>query len=183
MTHISSISSVGNLELVAAARMYQRNITVYNSTLSVFTIECDCEETSGPDMLLSFHSGDHYNSVRANAGIKKSSRGGKSSRKLTRTASGGSSRRSLAGTATTSASTVSVSPVVNDTGLQDTNIVVATVVGIDDEPIRKNAQCPCGSGKRYKKCCGAKLKEEKKEERRKKDRRSPSRPRNGGVWI
>jgi len=159
----------GNLELVAAARLYRRNITVYSATLSVFTIECDCEDTSGPDMLLSFHSGDHYNSVRANAGNKKYSRNG---RKLTRNGSGGSSRRSLTDTVTTAASTVSTPPATAEFGLQDTNIVLATVVGIDDVPVNKNAQCPCGSGKRYKRCCWANVKEEKKEARKRKDKRN-----------
>lgn len=166
----------GNLELVAAARMYGRNITVYSATLAVFTIDCDCEEPCGPNMLLSFHSGDHYNSVRQNAGNGGNSKNKKgkisrgSSRKLSSYASGGSSRRSLSDTATTS-STISNSPPTD--GLQDTNIVVATVVGIDDVPtVKKNDPCPCGSGRRYKRCCWANVKEEKKEERRRRDRKN-----------
>jgi len=177
----------GNLELVAAARMYRRNITVYSATLAVFTIECECEpeETSGPDMLLSFQSGDHYNSVRRNAGNngngnkkKASSRSSRSGRKLSRNGSGGSSRRSLSDTVTTSATSnstisTSVSPPTGEyEGLQDANIVVATVLGVDEAPpVKKNAPCPCGSGKRYKRCCWANVKEEKKEERRRRDTR------------
>lgn len=176
----------GNLELVAAAKLYQRNITVYSATLSVFTIECDAE-ASGPDLLLSFHSGDHYNSVRPNAGNSKYSRMSSSSRsrKLTKHSSGSSSRRSLSDTVTTSTSTLSVAtPTAQECGSesysavqpQDSNIVVATVVGIDSAPVvKKNAQCPCGSGKRYKRCCWAKLKEEKKEERRRQNRRERDR--------
>ena len=147
----------GNLELVAAARLYQRNITVYSATLAVFTIECDLEETRGPDLLLSFHSGDHYNSVRVNAGNKKSSSKSKSSRSLMRDSSGGSSRRSLADTVTTASSTISVSPPSDVPS--SSNIVVATVVGIDDAPVKKGDKCPCGSGKKFKRCCWVNVKE------------------------
>lgn len=152
--------------------MYRRNITVYSATLAVFTIECDFEETNGPDMLLSFHSGDHYNSVRVNAGNSKklSKSSSKSSRKLSRHSSGGSSRRSLGDTVTT-ASTISASP---PESFQDNNIVVATVVGVDDVPtnVKKREPCPCGSGKKYKKCCMANVKEETKDDRRRKGRGS-----------
>ncbi|CAJ1966676.1 unnamed protein product [Cylindrotheca closterium] len=163
----------GNLELVAAARMYGRNITVYSATLAIFTIECDLEETSGPNILLSFHSGDHYNSVRQNAGNKKKVKSSRSIRKLSRHASGSSSRRSLTDTVTTSTSSNSTSPPMAQEyqGLDNSNIVVATVVGVDEiPPVKNSSPCPCGSGKRYKKCCRVNVKEEKKDDRRRRDR-------------
>lgn len=57
----------GNLELVAASKVYRRNITVYSSSLAAFTIHYDGDSySSGPDLLLSYHDNDHYNSIRMN---------------------------------------------------------------------------------------------------------------------
>ena len=52
----------GNVELVAAARLYQRNIIVYSAELDAYRIDCD--KPKGPDMMVSYHDNDHYNSVR-----------------------------------------------------------------------------------------------------------------------
>ncbi|GAX12057.1 OTU domain-containing protein 3 [Fistulifera solaris] len=58
----------GNLELVAAARHYRRNIVVFSAEQAVFTIHhANKGSPSGPDLLLSYHDNDHYNSVRSNA--------------------------------------------------------------------------------------------------------------------
>jgi hypothetical protein len=46
-------------------------------------------------------------------------------------------------------------------------IPLATVVGVNDKPIKEKAPCPCGSGRRYKKCCLAKLKIEAKLQKQK----------------
>jgi len=54
----------GNVELVAAARLYQRDITVY-SPGGAFSIECGSMNTAQDQTLsVSYHEGDHYNSVR-----------------------------------------------------------------------------------------------------------------------
>jgi hypothetical protein len=57
----------GNLELVGGARLYRRNITVFSSVGAAFTIEHGPEKSSGPDLIVSYHDNDHYNSVRNSA--------------------------------------------------------------------------------------------------------------------
>ena len=42
---------------------YRRKITVYSS-MAAYTIDHGEKESDGPDMLVSFHDSDHYNSVR-----------------------------------------------------------------------------------------------------------------------
>jgi len=52
----------GNPELVCAARLYRHNITVFTAQ-QAFSIDCGSEKTKGPDLMLSYHDNDHYNSV------------------------------------------------------------------------------------------------------------------------
>ena len=62
----------GNLELVAAARLYRRRIRVFSSNLAAMNIDYDSDKPPGGlELLVSYHDNDHYNSVRDN------SRGGK----------------------------------------------------------------------------------------------------------
>lgn len=43
---------------------HRRKITVFSATLAALTIDHDGKESSGPEIHLSFHDNDHYNSVR-----------------------------------------------------------------------------------------------------------------------
>ncbi|KAG7346102.1 OTU-like cysteine protease [Nitzschia inconspicua] len=54
----------GHLELTAAARLFRRNIRVYQANKTFYTIPYDGPKTRGTDMLVSFHDENHYNSVR-----------------------------------------------------------------------------------------------------------------------
>jgi len=58
----------GNLELVAAARLYRRKVKVFSIT-AAYTIDHD-KNSSGPDLMVSYHDNDHYNSVRGKNGNK-----------------------------------------------------------------------------------------------------------------
>jgi OTU domain-containing protein 3 len=136
----------GNLELVAAARLYERKVTVFSAALSAYTIEPDVKP-SGPDILLSFHDNDHYNSVRDEKApprpilkrIKEKSKTTEprvlAKQVLERTA-----------TSSTTASTISEA------------LSVSESKGTAKAPVDRKAVCPCGSGQRYKKCCLAKEK-------------------------
>jgi OTU-like cysteine protease/SEC-C motif len=132
----------GNLELVAAARLYERNVTVFSAALSAYTIEPDKEPT-GPDLLLSFHDNDHYNSVRDVASPHPPVKYCKpKSTRLDRS----QPEASLPERTTTAASSVSEA--------------CSTTKGnsIAKIPANKKGVCPCGSGQRYRKCCLAKEK-------------------------
>jgi SEC-C motif len=43
---------------------YRRNVIVFSESLSALTIEHGGKTSSGPDILVSYHDNDHYNSVR-----------------------------------------------------------------------------------------------------------------------
>jgi hypothetical protein len=157
----------------------RRNITVYSAILSAYTIDHDKDKSTGPSLLVSFHGGNHYNSVHRNSArapikpmsrslterrpTRRSSRRSPSSRRSSATCRRSSS---MSDTVTTSASTISTmeeyqsqsEPSIND----GKEIPLATVVAVDDKPIERSAPCPCGSGRKYKKCCLVKLKNEAK---------------------
>eukprot|EP00980_Cylindrotheca_fusiformis_P003757 scaffold834_cov123-Cylindrotheca_fusiformis.AAC.4 len=185
----------GNLELVAAARLYRRNIIVYSATLSAITISHNRETSTGPDLLVSFHSGDHYNSVRSKhspppkksvshssserrASRHQSSRRSsqRSSRSCTSETSSTSAtaptRLSLGDTLASSASTLSTADETSSaiSKHESQEIPLARVVGIDDKPVKPSAPCPCGSRRRYKRCCAPKVKDESKRQRDKERR-------------
>lgn len=143
----------GNLELVAAARLYQRRVTVFSASLSAYSIEPGDEKPNGPDILVSFHDNDHYNSVRDEKCPPKpppkhnSHKGVLSRRRQT---------RDQASDTTTATSTTTVCTE------SDMSVEVKLSTEVENlsltKPIKKSAPCPCGSGQRYKKCCHAKEK-------------------------
>jgi uncharacterized protein YchJ len=131
-------NTLGNLELVAAARLYHRRISVYSASLSAFTIDHNCPTTSGKDLLLSFHDGDHYNSVRTKD-VGKPHRI-KEQQKIT----------------INPKATKALSP--NIKGMKELSMNDGKGGGevASTKSIKRNAPCLCGSGLRYKKCCFAK---------------------------
>lgn len=150
----------GNLELVAAARLYRRKITVYSSTLAAFSIEHDESDLSGPQLRVSYHDNDHYNSVRdENTKMTKTKTPKEiSSQKATSTTS--KTNTSKKGNSSTTSTKVSETPdlSINDGG-KGGGKKTAT------HSVKKNAPCPCGSGLKYKKCCLAKQKSQKRLQR------------------
>lgn len=130
----------GNLELVAAARLYGRKVTVFSAVLSAYTIEPD-KKSDGPDLLVSYHDNDHYNSVRDNKAPHRSPPK-RTNRKPSNDKDGSD------GTATSVSTSSSLSEISSPSESRATAKV----------PIDKKAVCPCGSGQRYKKCCLAKEK-------------------------
>jgi OTU domain-containing protein 3 len=173
----------GNLELVAASRMYRRNITVYSANLSAFTIEHGSEkESAGPDLMVTFHDNDHYNSVRLNHGSKppppiKTFQQLENSPRINLDCSSGPDNmvvdeiapgieRLDGSNAITTSETMSTSgrssPVsVPSKAFHDEGKSLKTL------KIKKGADCPCGSGSRYRKCCLNADKQRAKNSRRK----------------
>jgi len=135
----------GNVELVVAARLYRRNITVFSTSLAAFTIDHGHpnKQPAGPDLLVSYHDNDHYNSVRDN-NKGKPPPPIKTFNRLTEKASPIRNNKD-------SQSTSDETP--DDSG--DEEKVKGTTV---KKPPKKNDMCPCESGLRYKKCCLARAK-------------------------
>jgi OTU domain-containing protein 3 len=173
----------GNLELVAAARMYRRNITVYSANLSAFTIEHGSDKQSaGPDLMVTFHDNDHYNSVRLNNGskppppIKTFQQLENLSSKNLNCFSGPvdmvvdeiapDTIRPDGSTLVTTAETMS-------TSVRSSPVCEPSKTAQEEEKslkllkIKKGADCPCGSGLRYRKCCLNADKQRAKNSRRK----------------
>ena len=135
----------------------RRNITVYSETLAAFTIDHGESRSMGPDLLVSYHDNDHYNSVRNKLYPPKPSR------------------------------IKPPSPMNDHTNIQIKNIenthqeseienVTASLSKLPiNEPeekeiktkktLKRSAPCPCGSGLRYKRCCLAKQKHATRMER------------------
>jgi hypothetical protein len=119
--------------------------------LSAYTIEPGDEKPNGPDILVSFHDNDHYNSVRDEKSPPKPpprrniSKGVLSRRRQSR-------EQSSDTTVATSTTTVSTE--------SDMSVEVKLSTEMDNlhltKHIKKSAPCPCGSGQRYKKCCHGK---------------------------
>jgi hypothetical protein len=145
--------------------MCRRKITAFSAALSAFTIDHGESKSSGPDLLVSFHDNDHYNSVRdekvppkppakrkatkSKLKADKSEEDGKKVEKVEYYGKNGelSEKQDIC-------TTISMSSSMSDLSVTDTDKPNAKAV----KPPKKNAPCPCGSGKRYKKCCLAREK-------------------------
>jgi hypothetical protein len=129
----------------------RRKVTVFSASLAAFTIDHGEKESAGPDMLISFHDNAHYNSVRDKKSLPKqaSSNSDKGKEKGTQ------QKKKVNGS--------SESTKTNDTAISARNSMselTMNCAATDEKPARdtqlKSAPCPCGSGQRYKKCCGSK---------------------------
>ena len=133
-------------------QLYSRNIVVF-STEHAFTIEHGQEESDGPDMMLSYHGAEHYNSVRddnagkppppSNTSFEKSS-----SPPLTLIESEGDETEAILET-NHEAMDVIVQKEQTAGRVESAPSLPATT----KSRIKKNDVCPCGSGRKYKKCC------------------------------
>ena len=149
----------GNVELVVASRVYRRNVKIYSGLYDggVMLIQyqedekddnkyndkkgktkyeySEYEEHEGivyfGDLLLSYHENDHYNSVHS---IQDKSKTGNQSNDN----NGSTNKDSKTNDSTSSSMALSMKS--------------------SSRKPRKGADCPCGSGIKYKKCCAAKEK-------------------------
>jgi hypothetical protein len=131
--------------------------------MATFTIDHGENESDGPDMLVSFHDNDHYNSVRDKKHRPKPA--------IPETRKGGNKRNKASDSSvkTTKPKGKVVEDVEEapapDATLSTTKSMSEMTVKDGEEtsnepqkPVKKNSPCPCGSGQRYKKCCFAKKK-------------------------
>jgi len=141
----------GNLEVVAAARLYQRPIIVYSETLAAFTIDHGDSRSMGSDLLVSYHDNDHYNSVRNKLHPPKPSRvnvpppNGETDKQIK------NNEHIFPGSSEIENVTTSLSKTLITTEPEKTEVSI-------QKNLKRSAPCPCGSGLRYKKCCLAKQK-------------------------
>jgi len=142
----------GNLEVVAAARLYQRNVTVYSETLAAFTVDHGDSRSLGSDLLVSYHDNRHYNSVRNKLNPPKPIRVKHPPVNRRRTDTKANNNKNIDQQSsdieevTTSLSNLPITDEPEQIAIQNTKAV------------KRSAPCPCGSGLRYKKCCLAKQK-------------------------
>lgn len=164
---------------------------MFSANLSALTIEHDSEgikKPSGPDLLISYHDNQHYNSVRINS-LPKPPPPIKTFVRVTSedavevevdetddsddtTSQAQSDGPEASGGATTEDDS-STDSLVDSTHAEadddeydasrcgDSALEAATESDSDVQlppRVKKNANCPCGSGLRYKKCCLAKAK-------------------------
>lgn len=159
-----------NLPVVLYSR---RKITVFSTTLAAFTIEHGEAESSGSDLLVSFHDNDHYNSVHNNQvpAVKTSAKRKtpKKKSKVNSTTEKSNDTKPIK----KQDSTVSTTTSMADLSVEDKKS--KDVKAQDKKPKegkpkedkkskeakpKKNSECLCGSGLKYKKCCFAKEKHE-----------------------
>eukprot|EP00542_Grammatophora_oceanica_P018469 CAMPEP_0194033046 /NCGR_PEP_ID=MMETSP0009_2-20130614/5857_1 /TAXON_ID=210454 /ORGANISM="Grammatophora oceanica, Strain CCMP 410" /LENGTH=347 /DNA_ID=CAMNT_0038673655 /DNA_START=340 /DNA_END=1383 /DNA_ORIENTATION=+ len=129
----------GNVELVAAARLYRRNIVVY-SHYAIATIEHGAKKAAGPDLMVSFHDNDHYNSVR-DGKRGKPPPPLKFMPELDDTSS--KTKATDEETASTTTELTNTPPQVDD----------SKRLPPKTSKKKKGGPCPCGSGIKYKECC------------------------------
>lgn len=141
----------GNLEVVAAARRYQRTITVYSETLAAFTIDHGDSTRMEPDLCVSYHDNDHYNSVRNKmyppkpSTLKPSYLNGQRDIQMKNNKHKKMQSSEIENVTTSLLqSSITSKPEKAEISMQ--------------KNVKRSAPCPCGSGLRYKKCCLAKQK-------------------------
>lgn len=124
---------------------FSRNIVVF-STEHAFTIEHGQSESGGPDMMLSYHGSEHYNSVRDDsAGMPPP---------VSRTQFVKKKHSTVIESEDNETEAILED---NDDKMDIDEETSAAAAEKEEEkpakPPKKNEPCPCGSGLRYKKCC------------------------------
>lgn len=138
----------GNLELVAAARLYSRNITVFSANLSALNICHGSKKPSGADLLLSYHDNDHYSSVRDAATKTKILDKSQTNTNTPDRKAGKKHRSPKKGSAFVPSDGEGSAPWNESDTKQGEKTKQPILV-----PKKKNALCSCGSGLKYKRCC------------------------------
>ena len=164
----------GNVEIVVASRVYKRNIMVFSGEYSNGALQIVCDDDDekekkngcggGADdndhgLLLSYHGNDHYNSVHTIDGMKKMKQS--------------STKENDSALPSSSSKVKQKGKAVITTGSGDGNSKKDTVATSQsttttaegksrNRPPTRGSNCPCGSGKKYKKCCLAAEKSKKR---------------------
>ena len=156
----------GNVELVAASRVYKRDIRIYSGLYDggVMLIQYQQEEEEKKpsfrekkggrnydvhydgivhfgDLQLSYHDNDHYNSVHSIKDRAQTNDQSASSAQCDRTNC-----------------TNDVTTKIERPSSSSMSLSMKSTSKRTNRPPRKGADCPCGSGVKYKKCCAAKEK-------------------------
>jgi hypothetical protein len=151
---------------------------VYSAELDVYRI--DCENQKGPDMMVSYHDNDHYNSVRDCRMSKpptftkvyyepqQSSVEDNETEEELDNDGDEDDEYIFKDDADEAGDTDDTSDDTHPLDADETTTTdhVAGGTTIDIATPSKSAPCPCGSGKRYKKCCPAKQLKADQEEKR-----------------
>mmetsp|Transcript_27296 Transcript_27296/g.41283 ORF Transcript_27296/g.41283 Transcript_27296/m.41283 type:complete len:346 (-) Transcript_27296:122-1159(-) len=164
----------GNLELVAAARLYCRKIKVFSVT-AAYTIDHDkTEKSTGPDLMVSYHDNDHYNSVRDYNGKKPpspsiprhltESLGEAEPNVLLKEEENGISAELHSAPSSSKESEESEALISKN---EMNNNEAAQTQGWLKKKKKRGGPCPCGSGQSYRKCCLASDKRKASDARRK----------------
>lgn len=144
----------------------RRKITVFSTTLAAFTIDHGESKPLGPDLLVSYHDNDHYNSVRDRTSPPKPVKN-----------DAGASWKSCNGDdeyfqgLRDNVGDGGISKDIGELRIDDpaNDFIEAAEASFSDlslnetkskvgKDVKKAAPCPCGSGMKYKKCCLAKQK-------------------------
>ena len=143
--------------------IHRRKITVYSETLAAFTIDHGGSISEGPDLHVSYHGNEHYNSVRNNLCPPKPSRmllAGADNNSLTINDHNATQVKQHNNTSSTKSEVESSLSKLSLNESEETDAEINT-----KKNIKRSAPCPCGSGLRYKKCCLPKLKHSTRIER------------------
>ena len=128
---------------------------MFSATLSAYSIESGGEKASGPNLLVSFHDNDHYNSVRVEKSPPKPP--AKQNKQKSKKLDAKTPDHELSQTSNSTTSNTTTVSSASDT-CTDNKAVADVAASQTKIPRKKSAVCPCGSGLRYKKCCHAKEK-------------------------
>ena len=157
----------GNIELVAAANHFSCDVVVHQLGAPRLEIRADASSGATRTLHLSYHGESHYNSVR-----RADDRGGggdddDAPENLPRLDAPGGSARAAAGrgeassdrqeadTAWPSASDAAAAVVASVGSAVDYLVGPDAPEKPEKKPSTRSGPCPCGSGRRYKKCCRA----------------------------
>ena len=146
----------------------RRKIKVYSATLAAFTIDHGESKSIGPDILVSFHDNDHYNSVRNKLYPPKPSQ-----MPISVAAGDSLQMNGYTDMQVKKDENNSEKSEMDNLSLSFSNIPLGEHVGKGvktKKTVKRSAPCPCGSGLRYKKCCLAKQKHAVRMERLKTSR-------------
>ena len=175
----------GNLELVAAARLYRRRIRVFSSNMAVMDIDYDSDKPPfGPDLWVSYHGAEHYNSVRDNKRKTKppppqrtfvkedvepelleDCPSDEATEDLTDEYNASSNPPSTASSSNTESLSSEEKPDSTTTKTDESSADQTANKPIPKKAPKGTAPCPCGSGLKYKKCCKDKDRREARRQR------------------
>ncbi len=154
----------GNVEIVVASRLYKRNIKVFSSEYfnGVLSIEHDEDERAysrdeiSGDLMLAYHGNDHYNSV-----IRLNSKQPSSLHPSSKVRKKNNNVKSADDTNKSNDGILDSQDHDNATNPNE-GTEISSSSKSDAHPPTRGSNCPCGSGKKYKKCCMAQEKAKKR---------------------